>query len=105
MASPGGGGGDRGGRSSGGIVGGYGDLPGLGSDAHRGIEVDGEESSSSAYYSDDDEGMEAPLSMKQRLRLAEIWVANPTTSHHWSHGLGGVRKCFVLSLSTLSFVP
>ena len=91
MASPGGdGGGGCGGRSSGGVVGGYGDLPGLGSDAHRGIEVDGEESSSSAYYSDDDEGMEAPLSMEQRPRLAEIWVANPTTSHHWSHGLGGV---------------
>ncbi|KAE8781607.1 hypothetical protein D1007_45132 [Hordeum vulgare] len=27
--------------------------------------------------------------MEQRLRLAQIWVVNPTSSHHWTHGIGG----------------
>jgi hypothetical protein len=79
--------GGEGGCSSGGGVGGYGDLPGLGSDEH--VRLDGGGSSSN-YSSDDEDLEEAPLSMEQRVRLAEIWVANPTTSHHWTCAAGGV---------------
>ena len=83
------GGGVGGGSSSGGGVGGYGDLPGLGADAHPGLAED--DGDSSSYYSSGEEEMkEAPLSMEQRLRMAEMWVANPLTSHHWTHGCGGV---------------
>ena len=60
--------------------GGSGDLPGFGSVAAGGIDSGGY--SSSAYSSDDDEFLEPALSMEQRARLAKIWVANPTTSHH-----------------------
>lgn len=81
-------GGGAGGCSSDGGVGGYGDLPGLGSDARAGLDCG--YSSSSDYSSDDDEFLEPPLSMEQRVRLAKIWAANPTTSHQWTHGVGGV---------------
>ncbi|KAI4972640.1 hypothetical protein ZWY2020_003565 [Hordeum vulgare] len=64
---------------------GYDDLPGLGDDDHVGL--DG--SSSSYYTGDEEEEEEAPLSMAQRVRLAEMWVANPTTSHQLTSGLGG----------------
>ncbi|KAE8801374.1 hypothetical protein D1007_23071 [Hordeum vulgare] len=69
-----------------GVVGGYGDLPGLGDDDHVGLEG----SSSSYYIGDEEEEEEASLSMDQRVRLAEMWVANPTTSHHLTTGVGGV---------------
>lgn len=81
-------GGDAGGCSSGGGVGGYGDLFGLGSDAVRGI--DGGYSCSSYYSSDNDEFLEPALSMEQQVRLTKIWVANPTTSHHCTHGIGSL---------------
>ena len=70
-------------------AGGYGDLPGLGPDGHLGLDdVDG----SSSYYSDaDDEDLEeeAVLSMEDRVKLAEIWVAHPTSSHQWTSGAAG----------------
>ncbi|KAI4972129.1 hypothetical protein ZWY2020_003054 [Hordeum vulgare] len=69
-----------------GVIGGYGDLPGLGDDDHVGLDV----SSLSYYTGDKEEEEEVPLSMAQRVRLAEMWVANPTTSHHLTSGLGGV---------------
>ncbi|KAE8779196.1 hypothetical protein D1007_47804 [Hordeum vulgare] len=68
-----------------GVVGGYGDLLGLDADDHVGL--DG--SSSSYYTGDEEEEEEAPLSMAQRVRLAKMWVDNPTTSHHLTSGLGG----------------
>ena len=61
-------------------AGGYGDLPGLGNDDHLGLDdVDG----SSSYYSSADEDWEeeAALSMEDRLKMAEIWVAHPSSSH------------------------
>ena len=70
-------------------AGGYGDLPGLGPDDHLGLDdVDG---SSSYYSSADDEDVEeeAALSMEDRVRLAEIWVANPSSSHQWTSGAAG----------------
>ncbi|KAE8789862.1 hypothetical protein D1007_35822 [Hordeum vulgare] len=67
-------------------VGGYDDLPSLGSDDHIGLD-----GSSSSYYTDDEEEEEeVPMSMEQRVRLVEMWVANPTTSHHWIIREGGV---------------
>ena len=69
-----------GGCTSDGGVGGYEDLPGIGSEEHVGVDGGG----SNSYYLSDDEGLdldEAPLSMEQRVTMAEIWVANPTTSH------------------------
>ncbi|KAE8800009.1 hypothetical protein D1007_24483 [Hordeum vulgare] len=70
----------------GGVVGGYEDLPDLGDDDHVGLEG----SSSSYYIGDKEEEEEASLSMDQRVRLAEMWMANPTTSHHLTIGVGGV---------------
>ncbi|KAE8810381.1 hypothetical protein D1007_12845 [Hordeum vulgare] len=70
----------------GGLVGGYGDLPGLGNDDHVGM--DG--SSSSCYISVKEEEEEASLTMDQWVRLAEMWVASPTTSHHLTTRVGGV---------------
>ena len=70
-------------------TGGYGDLPGLGPDDHLGLDdVDG---SSSYYSSADDEDLEeeAALSMEDRVKLAEIWVAHPTSSHQWTSGAAG----------------
>ncbi|KAE8788938.1 hypothetical protein D1007_36939 [Hordeum vulgare] len=46
--------------------------------------------SSSAFSTDDDEILEPSLSMEQRLQLARLWVANPSSSHEWTHGIGGV---------------
>ncbi|KAI4991588.1 hypothetical protein ZWY2020_039974 [Hordeum vulgare] len=72
------------------VAGGYGDLPGLGPDGHVGLAVD-EGGSSSYHSSGDDEDLEEEeaLSMEDRVKLAEIWVANPTSSHHWTSGAGG----------------
>lgn len=70
---------------SGGVVGGYDDLPGLGGDDRVGL--DG--SSASYYTGDEEEEEDVPLSMDQRVRLAEMWLTNPTTSHHWTSGVGG----------------
>ena len=70
-------------------AGGYGDLPGLGPDDHLGLDdVDG---SSSYYSSADDEDLEeeSALSMEDRVKLAEIWVAHPTSSHQWTSGAAG----------------
>ncbi|KAE8819801.1 hypothetical protein D1007_02475 [Hordeum vulgare] len=39
---------------------------------------------------DDDDFAELALSTEERLRLAHIWVANPSTAHQWTHGIGGV---------------
>ena len=40
--------------------------------------------------SSEDEDFAGPaLSVGQRLQLARIWVANPSTAHHWTHGFGG----------------
>ena len=46
--------------------------------------------SSSEYSSEDEDFAEPALSMEQRLQLARIWVANPSTAHQWTHGIGGV---------------
>mgnify|MGYP005836855019 CR=1 FL=1 len=62
-------------------AGGYGDLPNLGSDDHLGLDDD---NGSSFYYSSadyEDLEEEAALSMEDMVRLAEIWVANPSSSH------------------------
>ncbi|KAI4988328.1 hypothetical protein ZWY2020_029958 [Hordeum vulgare] len=72
--------------NDGGVVSGYGDLPDLGDDDHVGLEG----SSSSYYTGNEEEEEEASLSMDQGVRLAEMWVANPTTSHHLTTGVGGV---------------
>ncbi|EMS51439.1 Coleoptile phototropism protein 1 [Triticum urartu] len=53
-----------------------------------GVDWDGGDDSSSAYSTDDEESM--LLTMEQRLRLAHQWVANPSSSHELTHGLGGV---------------
>ena len=70
-------------------------IPLFGSGAAGGIEgrspiEGGDGYSSSEYSSDDDEFMEPALSMEQRVRLAQLWVANPSNSHELTHGLGGV---------------
>ncbi|KAE8797274.1 hypothetical protein D1007_27519 [Hordeum vulgare] len=71
---------------SGGVVGGYSDLPGLGDDDHVGLEG----FCSSYYKGDEKEEEEASLSIDQRVWLPEMWVDNPTTSHHLTSGVGGV---------------
>lgn len=77
----------------GGVAGGYGDLPGLGVDDHVGLAVDDGGSSlshsSGARSEDGDLEEEAALSMEDRVKMAEIWVANPSSSHHWTNGAGG----------------
>ncbi|KAI4987077.1 hypothetical protein ZWY2020_019877 [Hordeum vulgare] len=54
--------------------------------------VDGDDDIDS--YSSDDESScdfsEPAVSKAGMLRLAQIWVANPSTSHHWTSGIGGV---------------
>ncbi|KAE8775279.1 hypothetical protein D1007_52220 [Hordeum vulgare] len=72
------------------VADGYGDLPGLGPGDHVGLVVD-DGGSSSYHSSGDDEDLEeeAALSMEDRVKLAVIWVANPTSSHHWASGAGG----------------
>ena len=60
-----------------------GDLPRLG--------LDGSGCYSSSEYSSEDEDFAEPaLSMEQRLKMVRIWVANPSTAHQWTHGIGGV---------------
>ena len=91
-APPGGGGGSGGGGDG---DGGGANLPLFGIGAVGGIEgrspiEGGDGYSSSEYSSDDDEFMEPALSMEQRVRLAQQWVANPSNSHELTHGLGGV---------------
>ncbi|KAE8802453.1 wd repeat-containing protein 43 [Hordeum vulgare] len=74
------------------VTGSYGDLPGLGVDDHVGLAVDdGGYSSnhSSGAGSEDEDLEEAALSMEDRVKMAEIWVANPSSSHHWTSGAGG----------------
>lgn len=39
---------------------------------------------------DDNDFLESASSKAQRARLAQISMANPTTSHHCTHGIGGV---------------
>ena len=46
--------------------------------------------SSSEYSSEDEDFVEPALSMEQRLKMVRIWVANPSTTHHWTHGFSGV---------------
>ena len=58
-------------------------LPRLGVDGSGGY-------STSEYNSDGDDFSEPALSMEQRLWMARIWVANPSTAHQWTHGIGGV---------------
>ncbi|KAI5011538.1 hypothetical protein ZWY2020_013675 [Hordeum vulgare] len=67
------------------VAGGYGDLPGLGVDDHIGLAVEDGGSSGD----DEDLEEEAPVSMEHRVKMAEIWVANPRSSHHWTSGAGG----------------
>ncbi|KAE8809121.1 hypothetical protein D1007_14299 [Hordeum vulgare] len=38
----------------------------------------------------DNDFAEPVLSTEQRLRLAHIWVENPSNAHQWTHGIGGV---------------
>ncbi|KAE8803257.1 hypothetical protein D1007_20837 [Hordeum vulgare] len=67
------------------VAGRYGDLPGLGVDDHVGLAVEDGGSSGD----DEDLEEEAPVSMEHRVKMAEIWVANPRSSHHWTSGAGG----------------
>ena len=61
----------------------------------------GGDDSSSAYSSDDED--ESPLiSMEERLRVAHLWVANPSSSHEVTHGLGGVLYVSFSSSSDFS---
>ncbi|KAI4976361.1 hypothetical protein ZWY2020_049968 [Hordeum vulgare] len=83
-----------------GVVDGYGDLPGLDDDDHVSLEG----SSSSYYTGDEEEEEEASLSMDQWVRLTEMWVANPTTSHHLTSGVGGVLLVSNVNLSFILFV-
>ena len=69
--------------------GGSANIPLFGSGAAGAFEG-GDDYSSSKYSSDDDEFMEPTLSMEQRVRLAQLWVANPSNSHELTHGPGGV---------------
>ena len=60
-----------------------GDLPRLG--------LDGSGCYSSSEYSSEDEDFAEPaLSMEQRLKMARIWLSNPSTARQWTHGIGGV---------------
>ncbi|KAE8815484.1 hypothetical protein D1007_06944 [Hordeum vulgare] len=75
------------------VVGGDGNLPGLGLDDHVCLAVYDSGSSSNhssgASLEDEDVEEEAALSMEDTVKMAEIWVANPTSSHHWNCGPGG----------------
>ncbi|KAI4996055.1 hypothetical protein ZWY2020_041153 [Hordeum vulgare] len=75
------------------VAGGYGHLPSLGLDDPVGLGVDDGGSSSNhssgAGLEDEDLEEEAARSMEDRVKMAEIWVANPTSSHHWTSGAGG----------------
>ncbi|KAE8821817.1 hypothetical protein D1007_00003 [Hordeum vulgare] len=69
---------------------GGGDLPRLGADSSTGgVDGSGAYSTSEDYMNDDDFA-ELALSTEQRLRLEHIWVANPSTVHQWTHGIGSV---------------
>ncbi|KAI4998080.1 hypothetical protein ZWY2020_053422 [Hordeum vulgare] len=72
------------------VAGEYRDLPELGPDDHVGLAVD-DDGSSSYHSSSDDEDLEEEeaLSMEDMVKLAKIWVANPTNSHHWTTRAGG----------------
>ena len=67
---------------------GVGEMPFWPPSGTVGVDGDGSDESSSAYSTDDEESM--LLTMEQRLRLAHQWVANPSSSHELTHGLGGV---------------
>jgi hypothetical protein len=69
-------------------VDGGGDLPFCRSGLAGVMYGDGGDDSISTYSTDDEE--EPLLSMEQQLRLAQLWVANPSSSHELTHGLGGV---------------
>ncbi|KAE8793943.1 hypothetical protein D1007_31381 [Hordeum vulgare] len=57
---------------------------------HVGLVVDDDDSSPYHSSGDDEDLEEEPvLSMENRVKLAEIWVAIPTSSHHWTSGSGG----------------
>jgi len=68
---------------------GGGEMPFWPPSGTAGVDGDGGDDSSSAYSTDDEEESML-LSMEQRLRLAQQWVANPSSSHELTHGLGGV---------------
>lgn len=79
--------GGKGASEEGGISG---DIPLLCVDGSTGI-IDGSGAySTSEDYRDDDDFVESALPTEQRLRLAHIWVANPSNAHQWTHGIGGV---------------
>ncbi|KAE8790780.1 hypothetical protein D1007_34990 [Hordeum vulgare] len=78
--------------------GGNGDVDGDGghiisSGALRGVAF-GSGGDDNDFYSSDGESScdfsEPAVSKAGMLRLAQIWVANPSTSHHWTSGIGGV---------------
>ncbi|KAE8811690.1 hypothetical protein D1007_11481 [Hordeum vulgare] len=56
--------------------------------------------SSDAALEDDDLEEEAALSMEDRVKMAEILVANPTSSHHWT---GGARGGLMLWIAPRQF--
>ncbi|KAE8767923.1 hypothetical protein D1007_60657 [Hordeum vulgare] len=70
--------------------------------SNRGLVVDdggsSSNNSSSASLEDEDLEEEAVLSMEDRMKMAEIWVVNPTGSHHWTRGAGGGLIEALLSL-------
>ena len=68
---------------------GIGEMPFWPPSGTVGVDGDGGDDSSSAYSTDDEEESML-LSMEQRLQLAQQWVANPSSSHELTHGLGGV---------------
>ncbi|KAI5006042.1 hypothetical protein ZWY2020_033285 [Hordeum vulgare] len=82
------------------IVGGGGDDDVEGDGGHivssgalRGVAWGGGDDDSESYSSDGEgscEFSECGVSKAGMLRLAQIWVANPSTSHLWTSGIGGV---------------
>lgn len=80
----GGGGGSSGGTHGLGSAGGSGGRHGSGSD-------NSSPTGSNCDKMEDGEFLKATLSKSSRVRLAQTWVVNPTTSHQWTHVLGGVE--------------
>ncbi|KAI5022605.1 hypothetical protein ZWY2020_059490 [Hordeum vulgare] len=74
------------------IVGGGCDGDVEGDGRHIGVAWGGGDDDRDSYLSDGKgscEFSEPAMSKTGMSRLAEIWVANPSTSHHWTSGIGG----------------
>ncbi|KAI5007386.1 hypothetical protein ZWY2020_050831 [Hordeum vulgare] len=64
------------------------------SGALRGVACGGDDGDGDSDSSDGEgacEFFEPAVSKAGKLRLAQIWVLNPSTSHRWTSGIGGVE--------------